>query len=148
MEFKYQDPFEMGKDKTEYYLLTKDYVSTTEFEGKEVLKVEPEGLTLLAKTAMRDCNFLLRTEHQQQVAKILDDPEASENDKYVAVTMLRNAEIAAKGVLPFCQDTGTATVYARKGHLVYTDGTDEKFCLKGFIRLIRRRICDIRRMLP
>ena len=75
MEFKYQDPFEMGKDKTEYYLLTKDYVSTTEFEGKEVLKVEPEGLTLLAKTAMRDCNFLLRTEHQQQVAKILDDPK-------------------------------------------------------------------------
>lgn len=131
MEFKYQDPFEMGKDKTEYYLLTKDYVSTTEFEGKEVLKVEPEGLTLLAKTAMRDCNFLLRTEHQQQVAKILDDPEASENDKYVAVTMLRNAEIAAKGVLPFCQDTGTATVYARKGHLVYTDGTDEKVLSKG-----------------
>lgn len=131
MEFKYQDPFEMGKDKTEYYLLTKDYVSTTEFEGKEVLKVEPEGLTLLAKTAMRDCNFLLRTEHQQQVAKILDDPEASENDKYVAVTMLRNAEIAAKGVLPFCQDTGTATVYARKGHLVYTDGTDEKALSKG-----------------
>jgi fumarate hydratase class I len=121
----------MGKDKTEYYLLTKDYVSTTEFEGKEVLKVEPEGLTLLAKTAMRDCNFLLRTEHQQQVAKILDDPEASENDKYVAVTMLRNAEIAAKGVLPFCQDTGTATVYARKGHLVYTDGTDEKVLSKG-----------------
>jgi fumarate hydratase class I len=131
MEFKYQDPFEMGKDKTEYYLLTKDYVSTTEFEGKEVLKVEPEGLTLLAKTAMRDCNFLLRTEHQQQVAKILADPEASENDKYVAVTMLRNAEIAAKGVLPFCQDTGTATVYARKGHLVYTDGTDEKALSKG-----------------
>lgn len=131
MEFKYQDPFEMGKDKTEYYLLTKDYVSTTEFEGKEVLKVEPEGLTLLAKTAMRDCNFLLRTEHQQQVAKILADPEASENDKYVAVTMLRNAEIAAKGVLPFCQDTGTATVYARKGHLVYTDGTDEKVLSKG-----------------
>ncbi|HOG05672.1 MAG TPA: fumarate hydratase [Paludibacter sp.] len=131
MEFKYQDPFAMGKDKTEYYSLTKDYVSTTEFEGKEVLKVESEGLTLLAKTAMRDCNFLLRTEHQQQVAKILDDPEASENDKYVAVTMLRNAEIAAKGVLPFCQDTGTATVYARKGHLVYTDGTDEKALSKG-----------------
>ena len=131
MEFKYQDPFEMGKDKTKYYLLTKDYVSTTEFEGKEVLKVEPEGLTLLAKTAMRDCNFLLRTEHQQQVAKILDDPEASENDKYVAVTMLRNAEIAAKGVLPFCQDTGTATVYAKKGHLVCTDGTDEKALSKG-----------------
>jgi fumarate hydratase class I len=131
MEFKYQDPFAMGKDKTEYYLLTKDYVSTTEFEGKEVLKVEPEGLTLLAKTAMRDCNFLLRPEHQQQVAKILADPEASENDKYVAITMLRNAEIAAKGVLPFCQDTGTATVYAKKGNLVYTDGSDDEALSKG-----------------
>ena len=131
MEFKYQDPFAMGKDKTEYYLLTKDYVSTTEFEGKEVLKVEPEGLTLLAKTAMRDCNFLLRPEHQQQVAEILADPEASENDKYVAITMLRNAEIAAKGVLPFCQDTGTATVYAKKGNLVYTDGSDDEALSRG-----------------
>ncbi len=130
-EFKYQDPFAMKKDATEYYLLTKDYVSTTEFEGKEVLKVEPEGLALLAKTAMHDCNFLLRTDHQQQVAKILADPEASENDKYVAITMLRNAEIAAKGVLPFCQDTGTATVYAKKGHMVYTDGKDAEALSKG-----------------
>lgn len=130
-EFKYQEPFPMGKDKTEYYLLTKDFVSTTTFEGQEVLKVEPQALSLLAKTAMRDCSFLLRPEHQQQVAAILSDPQASENDKFVAVTMLRNAEIAAKGILPFCQDTGTATVYAKKGNLVFTDGSDEEALSKG-----------------
>lgn len=130
-EFRYQEPFPTGKDKSEYYLLTKDYVSTANFEGQEILKVAPEGLTLLARTAMRDCSFLLRPEHQQQVAKILADPQASENDKYVAVTMLRNAEIAAKGVLPFCQDTGTATVYAKKGNNVYTDGSDEEALSKG-----------------
>ncbi len=130
-EFKYQDTFPMGKDKTEYYLLTKDHVSVSEFEGQEILKVAPEGLTELARVAMRDCAFLLRPEHQKQVAAILADPEASDNDKYVAVTMLRNAEIAAKGVLPFCQDTGTATVYAKKGNNVWTDGSDEEALSKG-----------------
>ena len=96
-----------------------------------MLKIEPEALTLLAKTAMRDCSFLLRPDHQQQVADILNDPEASENDKYVAITMLRNAEISAKGILPFCQDTGTATIYAKKGNLIYTDGNDEEALSKG-----------------
>ena len=83
----------MSKDNTEYYLLTKDYVSVSEFEGKEILKVAPEGLTLMAQTAFRDVEFLLRPEHQKQVASILSDPEASDNDKYVAFTFLRNAEI-------------------------------------------------------
>ncbi len=130
-EFKYQELFQLGEDKTEYYLLSKDFVSTTEFEGKEILKVQPEGLTFLARTAFRDCSFLLRPEHQKQVAAILSDPEASENDKYVALTMLRNAEISAKGILPFCQDTGTATIYAKKGSNVFTDGTDEEALSKG-----------------
>jgi fumarate hydratase class I len=130
-EFKYQEPFPMGKDKTEYYLLTKNYVSVSQFEGNEILKIEPEGLTELSRVAMRDCSFLLRAEHQKQVAKILDDPEASENDKYVALTMLRNAEISAKGVLPFCQDTGTATIFAKKGQQVWTGGGDEKALSKG-----------------
>ena len=127
----YQDPFPLGKEKTEYYLLTKDFVSVEKCGDREILKVEPEGITALARTAMRDCNFLLRPEHQKQVANILADPEASENDKFVAITMLRNAEIAAKGVLPFCQDTGTATVYAKKGNNVWTDGTDEEALSKG-----------------
>ncbi|MDR1983620.1 MAG: fumarate hydratase [Prevotellaceae bacterium] len=125
-KFKYQNPFPLKQDKTEYYLLTKEYVSTGEFEGKTILKVESEGLTKLAQTAVRDCSFLLRTEHQQMVAKILSDPEASENDKYVALTMLQNAEVSSKGVLPFCQDTGTATVIAKKGQQIWTGGGDEE----------------------
>lgn len=130
-EFKYQEPFPMGKDTTEYYLLTKEHVSVTQFEGKEILKVETEGLTKLARAAMRDCSFLLRPAHNQMVASVLSDPEASDNDKYVALTMLRNAEVAAKGALPFCQDTGTAIVMGKKGQLVFTDGNDEEALSKG-----------------
>ncbi|MDD3909702.1 MAG: fumarate hydratase [Proteiniphilum sp.] len=124
--FKYQPPFPMPKDQTEYYLLTKEHVSVSEFEGKEILKVSKEGLTLLAQTAFRDVEFLLRSEHQEQVAKILSDPEASENDKFVALTFLRNAEISAKGILPFCQDTGTAIIMGKKGQRVWTEGNDEE----------------------
>ena len=124
--FKYQAPFPMGKDKTEYYLLTKEHVSVSEFEGKEILKVEAEGLTKLANAAFRDASFLLRTEHQEQVAKILSDPEASENDKFVALTFLRNSEVSAKGQLPTCQDTGTAIIMGKKGQQVWTDSCDEE----------------------
>ncbi|MDR2149108.1 MAG: fumarate hydratase [Tannerella sp.] len=131
VQFKYQDPFPTGQDTTEYYLLTKDYVSTTSFEGKEMLKVEPEALTLLSKTAFRDVAFMLRPEHQQQVAKILDDPEASENDKFVALTFLRNAEVSVKGQLPFCQDTGTAIIVGKKGQQVWTDENDGEALEKG-----------------
>ena len=120
--FKYQKPFELGKDETEYYLLTKDYVSVGDFEGTPVLKVEAEGLTAMANAAFRDVSFLLRRSHNEQVAKILSDPEASENDKYVALTFLRNAEVASKGKLPFCQDTGTAIVHGEKGQQVWTKG--------------------------
>lgn len=129
--FHYQEPFPMSKDKTEYYLLTEDHVSVSEFEGKEIVKVSPEGLTLMAQTAFRDVEFLLRPEHQEQVAKILNDPEASDNDKYVALTFLRNSEISAKGILPFCQDTGTAIIMGKKGQQVWTDGNDEEALSKG-----------------
>lgn len=134
MDFKYQEPFPMGKDTTAYYLLTKEHVSTTTFEGKEILKVEAEGLTKLANTAFRDVAFLLRPEHQQQVANILSDPEASENDKFVALTFLRNAEVSAKGQLPFCQDTGTAIIVGKKGQQVWTDGNDEEALSKGVFK--------------
>ncbi|MFW6383013.1 MAG: fumarate hydratase [Nanoarchaeota archaeon] len=130
-EFKYQNPFPTGKDDTNYYLLTKDHVSLDKFDGKTILKVDPEGLTKLAQTAFRDTSFLLRTEHLKQVAEILKDDEASENDKYVALTMLRNAEVSAKGQLPFCQDTGTATVFAKKGQQVWTGGKDEEALSRG-----------------
>lgn len=125
--FKYQPLFPMvTPDDTEYYLLTKDYLSVTECNGKEMLVVEPEALTRLANAAMRDVSFLLRRKHNEMVAKILHDPEASENDKFVALTMLRNAEVASKGVLPFCQDTGTAIVMGKKGQQVWTGGGDEE----------------------
>lgn len=133
-EFKFQEPFPLWEDKTEYYLLTCQHVSKVKVDDIEMLKVEPHALSMLAKAAMRDCSFLLRTEHLKQVAAILDDPEASDNDKYVALTMLRNAEVSARGVLPFCQDTGTATVFAKKGQQVWTGGGDEEALSKGIYK--------------
>ena len=127
-EFKYAPMFQLGEDTTEYYKLTSEGVSVGEFEGHEILKVTPEALTMLSNTAFRDVNFLLRREHNEQVAKILSDPEASDNDKYVALMFLRNAEVAAKGKLPFCQDTGTAIIHGEKGQQVWT-GFDDKEAL-------------------
>ena len=129
--FVYQDPFPLKKDDTEYYLLSSDYVSVAEFAGQEVLKVEPQALTLLAQHAFHDASFMLRPAHQQQVADILNDPEASENDKYVALQFLRNSDIAAKGVLPTCQDTGTAIITGKKGQRVWTGGGDEAALAQG-----------------
>ena len=129
--FRYQASFPMSEEKTEYYHLTGEHVSVSKFEGKEILKVSPEGLTLMTQAAFRDVQFLLRPDHQEQVAQILFDPEASENDKYVALTFLRNAEISAKGILPFCQDTGTAIIMGKKGQRVWTDGNDEEALSRG-----------------
>ena len=129
--FVYQDPFPLKKDDTEYYLLSSDYVSVAEFAGQEVLKVEPQALTLLAQHAFHDASFMLRPAHQQQVADILNDPEASENDKYVALQFLRNSDIAAKGILPTCQDTGTAIIMGKKGQRVWTGGGDEAALAQG-----------------
>ena len=130
-EFKYAPMFQIERDTTEYYLLTKDHVSVGEFEGKPILKVEAEGLTRMINQAFRDVSFLLRRSHNEQVAKILKDPEASDNDKYVALTFLRNAEVAAKGQLPICQDTGTAIVHGEKGQHVWTGFCDEEAIAKG-----------------
>lgn len=130
-EFKYAPMFQVGKDDTEYTLITKDYVSVGDFEGHPVLKVQPEALTVLINTAFHNVNFMLRRSHNECVAKILKDPESSDNDKYVALTMLRNAEIAAKGILPVCQDTGTAIVHGEKGQYVYTGFCDEEAISKG-----------------
>ena len=133
-EFKYQHPFPLGEDKTEYYLLTKDYVRVSEFEGTPVLKVAKEGLTMMANQAFRDVSFLLRRSHNECVAKILSDPEASDNDKYVALNFLRNAEIAAKGKLPLCQDTGTAIIHGEKGQQVWTGYCDEEALSLGVFK--------------
>jgi fumarate hydratase class I len=130
-EFVYQDPFPLGTDTTKYRLLTKDHVSVTRFDGTEILKIQPEALTLVAREAFRDVSFLLRTAHLEKVAAILADPEASANDRGVAVAMLRNAEVSAKAVLPFCQDTGTATIVAKKGQRVWTGTKDEEYLSRG-----------------
>ena len=123
--YRHREMIALGEDETPYRLLTTDWVSTGKFEGAEILKVESEGLTLLADRAIRDSAHLLRPAHLQQLTKILEDPEASDNDRFVAVEMLKNANIAAGGVLPMCQDTGTAIVMGKKGHRVWTDGGDE-----------------------
>lgn len=130
-EFKYAPMFQMGNDETEYYLLTKDGVSVSQFEGKPVLKVTPEALTMLTQQAFHNVSFMLRRAHNEQVAKILTDPEASDNDKYVALSFLRNAEVASKGKLPLCQDTGTAIVHGEKGQQVWTGFCDEEAISRG-----------------
>jgi fumarate hydratase class I len=129
--FVYQDPLPLGADDTEYRQLSKEGVSTTTFEGKEILKVEPETIAFLTQQAFHDTSFMLRTSHLQQVAAILDDKEASENDRYVALTLLKNAEIAAQGILPMCQDTGTAAVFAKKGQQVWTGVNDAEWISRG-----------------
>lgn len=123
--------FPLGPDKTEYYHLTSDYVKVENWGGHEFLVIDPEALTVLARQCTHDNAFMLRREHNAMVASILNDPDASENDKFVALTMLRNAEVAAKGVLPFCQDTGTAIVHGEKGQYVFTGADDAEYLSKG-----------------
>lgn len=122
--FQYQETFPLGKDDTQYRLLTSEYVSLADFDGTPVLKVAPEALTAVAQAGMRDVAFFLRTKHLEQVAAILEDPEASPNDRDVALRMLKNAEVSAHGILPFCQDTGTATIVGKKGQQVWTGCND------------------------
>ncbi len=130
-EFKYQEMFPLREDTTEYYHLTSEYVHEEDFGGRKMLVIEPEALRTLARQAFHDIAFYLRPEHQEQVAKILSDPEASDNDRFVALTFLRNAEVAALGQLPFCQDTGTAIILGKKGQNVYTGGGDEESLSHG-----------------
>ncbi len=130
-EFHYENPYPLTPDKTAYRLLTRDFVKTETVDGRKILKVSPEALTLLTREAFIDTAFYLRTSHLKQVAAILDDPEASENDRFVALTLLKNAAIAAEGKLPSCQDTGTAIVMGKKGENVWTGGEDEKHISRG-----------------
>ncbi|MCP5054656.1 MAG: fumarate hydratase, partial [bacterium] len=133
-DYHYEKTFQLGQDTTPYRCLTKDYVSTVQVEGRTILKVACEGLTYLAREAFRDVSFFLRPGHLEQVASILEDPEASENDRFVALTLIQNSVVAAKGQLPTCQDTGTAIVMAKKGESVWTDGDDEEALSKGVFR--------------
>jgi len=130
-DFAYTDLLPLGTDETPYRLLTTDGVSTVEAAGRTFLQVEPEALRLLTDTAMRDIAHLLRPAHLAQLARILDDPDASPNDRFVALDLLKNANIAAGGVLPMCQDTGTAIVMGKRGRHVLTDGRDEEHISRG-----------------
>ncbi|MGB0993443.1 MAG: fumarate hydratase, partial [Akkermansiaceae bacterium] len=124
--FHYQPAFPLGPDTTEYEQISKDFVTVSEFEGKPVLKIDRAALTMLSNEAIKAVSFKLRTSHLKQVASILDDPEATDNDRMVALMLLKNAEIAAHGILPGCQDTGTAIVMGKKGQCVWTEGNDEE----------------------
>ena len=129
--FNYAPMFQLGADDTEYRLISDKFVSVSDFEGHKILKVAPEALTLLAETAFHDVSFFLRPAHNRQVAAILSDPEASDNDRYVALNFLRNAEVSAKGALPLCQDTGTAIIHGEKGQFVFTGFDDEEALSRG-----------------
>ena len=131
MDFHYQAPFPLGPDETEYEKISSDHVSTLEIDGRTILKIAPEALTLLANEAIKAISFKLRTGHLKQVAAILDDPEATDNDRMVALMLLKNAEIASHGILPACQDTGTAIVMGKKGEQVWTESNDEESLSRG-----------------
>ena len=148
MTFKYQKPFPILKDETNYRLLTKDFVSTVTIDGREILKVQPEGLEMLAREAFDDVSFYLRTAHLEKLAKILDDPEATDNDRFVAHTMLMNQVVSAEGELPTCQDTGTAIVLGKKGENVYTGVNDAEHLSKGIFDTYKERNLRYSQVVP
>ena len=123
--------FQTGADTTDYVLLTSDYVQTIPFEGKEVLKVDPKGLSYLSEVATREISFKLRSSHLKQVSEIFNDPKATSNDRRIAATLIQNACVAVHGVLPLCQDTGTSIVFAKKGQNIWTDVDDSKYLTEG-----------------
>ncbi|MEE2659319.1 MAG: fumarate hydratase [Candidatus Latescibacterota bacterium] len=148
MSDTYHELLPLGPDGTVYGLVTTDHVSTATLDGQEILKIDTEGLAVLADRAMRESAHLLRTSHLEQVRKILDDPEASDNDRFVALEMLKNANIAAAGVLPMCQDTGTAIVMGKKGHRVWTDGEDEAALSRGIAKAFKETNLRYSQMAP
>jgi fumarate hydratase class I len=130
-DFIYEKPFQIEKDTTNYRLLTNEYVKTIASDGRKILKIDPRGLELLAKKAVSDLSFYLRTSHLEKLRKILDDPEATSNDRFVAYLMLRNTVISANEILPWCQDTGTAIIIGEKGENVFTGVNDAEYLSKG-----------------
>jgi fumarate hydratase class I len=147
-EFIYDLPFQTEKDPTNYRLLTEKYVSIVETDGRRILKIDPEGMVLLAKTAVSDLSFYLRTSHLEKLKKILDDPEATDNDRFVAYMMLRNSVISAREDLPWCQDTGTAIVIGKKGEDVYTGVNDAFFLSKGIFETFRDKNLRYSQVIP
>ncbi len=147
-EFKYQEPFPLGEDTTEYRLLTKDYVKVETCGDRKILRIDPAGLELLSREAYADVSFYLRAAHLEKLAKILNDPEATDNDKFVAYTMLLNQTVAAEGQLPTCQDTGTAIAIGKKGEDVYTGVDDAEYISKGVYETYRDRNLRYSQVVP
>ena len=147
-DFHYVDMLPLGEDTTSYRLLTTEGVGVVDLGDRTFLTVEPEALRLLAYEALHDIQHLLRTSHLQQLANILDDPEASANDKFVALDLLKNANIAAGGVLPMCQDTGTAIVMGKRGSQVLVNGRDEEALSRGIYDAYRKLNLRYSQMAP
>jgi len=147
-EFIYEKPFQIQKDTTNYRLITKDYVKLIDVEGKKILKVDPNALEVLSKEAINDLSFFLRTTHLEKLAKILDDNQASDNEKFVAYTMLKNTVISAEGELPWCQDTGTAIVIAKKGECVWTNANDAEHISKGIFKTYKEKNLRYSQIIP
>jgi fumarate hydratase class I len=147
-DFKYQKPFPISKDTTHYRLLSSDYVSTIETDGRKILKIDPKGLELLAKEAFTDVSFYLRPSHLEKLNHILTDPDASNNDRFVAHTMLLNQVVSAEGELPTCQDTGTAIVMGKKGENVFTGVNDAEHLSKGIYETFKERNLRYSQVVP
>ncbi|MDQ1098046.1 fumarate hydratase class I [Chryseobacterium sp. SORGH_AS909] len=148
MEFRYQDPYPIQKDDTVYKKLTSDYVKVEQLGNREILTIDPKGLELLAEEAMADVSFMLRSSHLASLRRIIDDPEATDNDRFVAYNLLQNAAVAAEGALPSCQDTGTAIVMGKKGENVYTGVDDGEYLSRGIYNTYQKRNLRYSQVVP
>ena len=147
-DFIYEKPFQIERDSTSYRLLTKDYVKVIDQGGRKILKIEMKGLELLSREAVSDLSFFLRTSHLEKLAKILDDPEATDNDRFVAYIMLKNAVISSQENLPGCQDTGTAIVIGKKGEDVLTGGNDAEHLSRGIYETFKNKNLRYSQIVP
>jgi fumarate hydratase, class I len=147
-DFFYEKPFQIEKDTTNYRLISSEYVKTIEWNGRKILKIDPKGLELLAKEAVSDLSFYLRTSHLEKLRRILDDPEATDNDRFVAYVMLRNTVISSKEDLPWCQDTGTAIIIGKKGEDVFTGVNDAEFFSKGIYETFKEKNLRYSQIVP
>ena len=147
-DFEYQEPFPVIKDNTRYRLLTRNYISSHNIDGRTILKIEPEGLEFIAREAFSDVSFYLRESHLKKLSQMLEDPESSENERFVAYTMLLNQIVAAGGELPTCQDTGTAIVYGKKGENVFTGANDARYLSKGIFHTYQRKNLRYSQVVP
>ena len=147
-EFFYADPYPILRDTTEYIHVSSDYVKVEILGDREILVIDPKALEVLSEAAMNDVSFYLRTSHLQKLNNILQDPEATDNDRFVAYNLLQNAVVAAEGQLPSCQDTGTAIVMAKKGEDVYTGAEDAEYLSKGIFNTYQQRNLRYSQIVP